>query len=179
MDRVPQPRGALAALVDASPGEGKGGSGGLVWVVCTHLSHKLCSEEQRSQARQLLAWASGLAGEGGPAVLLCGDMNSPPLVPWSSYRAITTDHSSAARWHDLWWGSGPWFFQSTFPSSFASPLCGVRIDHMFALESRAHAAIKCKSMRVLASSEDAFASDHCAALADLEVQLRGAPRLAA
>jgi len=61
MDRMEQPRGALALLLNI-PGVAGGGKR-LMWVVNTHLSHKAISSEHTRQATQLFGWAHRL-GQG-------------------------------------------------------------------------------------------------------------------
>jgi endonuclease/exonuclease/phosphatase family metal-dependent hydrolase len=72
--------------------------------VTTHLSHLGGSEEQRGQARELVAWCDALREENGAAVVLCGDMNSTPAPP--RYPASGCYPREGA-WHVIT-GSGGW-----------------------------------------------------------------------
>jgi len=196
MDREEQPRGARAILVDVGgeTSEAKSAENGpppqcctgrpqmakpkevtrtptLMWVVNAHLSHKLGSSEQRSQSRQLVDWIDGLVneyeGQGPkPGYVLCGDLNAPSFAPLSSYSSILGD----GRWQDTWKEKGTLCNQATFPSSCCGPACGVKVDHILVLNRAGAAKVQCKAIRVLGEATDAEASDHCAVLAELEVE---------
>lgn len=168
MDREEQPRGARAILVDVAP-EAPGKQ--FLWLVCTHLSHKFCSAEQRRQAQQLVRWVDALVEDSKvslsakPAVILCGDLNAPPFAPWSGYAVISEDK----RWKDLWKAKGTWFHQATFPAKSA-PSVGIRIDHIFALSGEDVARVDCGAIRVVGgAADDGVASDHLSVLVELVI----------
>mmetsp|Transcript_65275 Transcript_65275/g.147277 ORF Transcript_65275/g.147277 Transcript_65275/m.147277 type:complete len:331 (-) Transcript_65275:177-1169(-) len=192
MDSEEQPRGASAILVDAyasasqrrplpsnplaccivHPGKPQqsGSSAALpMWVINTHLSHRAGSEEQQNQTRQLLDWIDNIyhshEGTVRPAFILCGDLNSPPFLPFSSYSIIASDE----RWRDLWKEKGTVCCQATFPSACYSSAIGIRLDYVFILQGDRAARLSCDEIRILASPEDAEASDHCAIMADLVI----------
>jgi endonuclease/exonuclease/phosphatase family metal-dependent hydrolase len=96
MDMCEQPRCALALLLlvpaeslgkeevrrESGIGAGQRASSTLVWLVNTHLSHKVWSGEHRRQARELLDWVDALAqAHPRAAVVLAGDLNAPPWLP--------------------------------------------------------------------------------------------------
>eukprot|EP00277_Geminigera_cryophila_P023645 CAMPEP_0179461020 /NCGR_PEP_ID=MMETSP0799-20121207/43871_1 /TAXON_ID=46947 /ORGANISM="Geminigera cryophila, Strain CCMP2564" /LENGTH=220 /DNA_ID=CAMNT_0021263455 /DNA_START=212 /DNA_END=871 /DNA_ORIENTATION=+ len=82
MDRAEQPRGALALLLSIPEQIG----GGLVWAVNTHLSHKATSSEHTRQATLFFEWARQLRQERrDAAVIVSGDLNSPPWLPRAAY----------------------------------------------------------------------------------------------
>lgn len=142
----------------------------LMWVVSAHLSHKMSSREQRSQAKQLVDWIDSLVKEyegqeNKPGVVLCGDLNSPSFAPLSSYSSILGD----GRWTDTWKDKGTFCNQATFPSSCCGSSCGVKIDHILVLNHAGAAKVDCKAIRVLGDGDDQDASDHLAIVADLEV----------
>jgi len=190
MDREEQPRGGCAVLVDvcASGARAQSSRAGPMgcctsppktermpgaapalplWVFNAHLSHRLGSEEQRNQARQVLKWIDKIyhSHEGAirPGFVLCGDLNSPPYVPGSSYDTIASD----LRWRDLWKERGTVCCQATFPSHCFSSAIGLRLDHILALDGNRAARLLCEEIRILSAPEEAEASDHCAVLADV------------
>mmetsp|Transcript_65065 Transcript_65065/g.209652 ORF Transcript_65065/g.209652 Transcript_65065/m.209652 type:complete len:334 (-) Transcript_65065:92-1093(-) len=195
MDSEEQPRGACAVLVDAFASavqqrplptgplaccmvpskpkpmatQSQAAPALPIWVVNTHLSHRFGSEEQRSQARQLLDWIDGIyhSHEGAvrPGFVLCGDLNAPPFLPLSSYTTITSD----GRWRDLWREKGTTCAQATFPSSCLSSVVGLRIDHIFALHGDRAARLSCNEIRILSDAQDIEASDHYAVVADISI----------
>jgi len=156
---------------DSKPGPSK-----PLWVVSTHLSHRVGSEEQRSQAQQLVDWIDSIyhayEGLARPGFVLCGDMNAPPLLPLTSYSTITAE----GRWRDLWRERGTICFQATFPSSCCSSAFGVRIDHIFAMQGDRAARLNCDAIHILGSPEDAEASDHIPVVTDLSVEGRNGAR---
>jgi len=164
------PRGALSCCM-AAPVRSNGSSPAApLWVVTTHLSHKPSSEEQRRQARQLLEWIDGICdsyeGPVKPGYVLCGDFNSPPFLPASSFSEITSD----GRWKDFWQERGTLCCQATFPSACGTTACGVRIDHIVGLEADKAARLLCEKIRILGDPQDGDASDHFAVVADLVVK---------
>jgi len=152
--------------------DGKSGPSQPFWVVNTHLSHRIGSEEQRSQAQQVVDWIDSIyhAHEGfvRPGFVLCGDMNAPPWLPMTSYSTIIGE----GRWRDLWREKGTICFQATYPSGCCSSALGVRIDHIFALQADRAARLNCDEIHILGSPEDAEASEHIAVVADLSVEGR-------
>jgi len=147
-----------------------------LWVINTHLSHRVGSEEQRSQARQLLDWIDSIyhSHEGfvRPGFVLCGDMNAPPLLPMTSYCTIT----GQGRWRDPWREKGTICFQALVPPGCCSSALGFRINHIFALQGDRAARLSCDEIHILGSPEDAEASDHIAVVADLSVEGRNSIR---
>mmetsp|Transcript_105737 Transcript_105737/g.210099 ORF Transcript_105737/g.210099 Transcript_105737/m.210099 type:complete len:345 (-) Transcript_105737:227-1261(-) len=168
---IGQPTAAKTVTTDNKPGPSQ-----PLWVINTHLSHRVGSEEQRSQARQLLDWIDGIyhAYEGlvRPGFVLCGDMNAPPLLPMTAYSTITGE----GRWRDLWHEKGTVCFQATFPSGCCSSALGIRLDHIFAMQGDRAARLNCDEIHILGSPEDAEASDHIAVVADLSVEGRNSAR---
>eukprot|EP00930_Biecheleria_cincta_P060545 TRINITY_DN46191_c0_g1_i1.p1 TRINITY_DN46191_c0_g1~~TRINITY_DN46191_c0_g1_i1.p1 ORF type:complete len:326 (-),score=52.36 TRINITY_DN46191_c0_g1_i1:25-1002(-) len=176
MDREEQPRGALAVLVD-----GGADTFGPLWVVNTHLSHKFSSAEQRRQADQLVSWVHALCEEpvaevldSRASVLLCGDLNSTSVLPFSAYSVL----ASHERWEDLWKQGGSGSCQVSFPSNLCFGMLGLRIDHIFALEVNGAANAVCDEIRVVRDmTADVEASDHCAVLAHVEFRpLQACPK---
>jgi len=197
MDREEQPRGACAVLVDIMGARGGGAPAGHahqpggplcclapqqqaatgtaspvvpLWVVNTHLSHKFSSEEQRGQARQLLDWIDDICntydGPVKPGFIMCGDLNAPPFLPSSSYSTLIAD----GRWRDLWHERGSLCCQATYPSACGTTACGIRIDHILALQADRAARLLCDEIRILGDPTDADLSDHFAVVADIAVK---------
>jgi len=162
---------AKTLTTDSTPGPSQ-----PLWVINTHLSRRVGSEEQRSQARQLLDWLDSIyqsyEGIVRPGFVLCGDMNAPPWLPMTSYSVIT----GGGRWRDLWRENGTICFQATFPSGCCSSALGIRIDHIFALQGDRAARLNCDEIHILGSPEDAEASNHVGVVADLSVDNRNSTR---
>lgn len=144
-----------------------------LWIVNTHLSHKGCTEEQRSQTSQLIEFIESLAQEpqGGvkPGIMLCGDLNSAPVLPRSSYGVISANSSFRDAWKDQGGGSSFSCGQATFPSRCWSVNCGLQLDHVFLYDHGLAAKLECKAIKILSSWEDSEGSDHRPVVADVEV----------
>ena len=82
MDSIEQPRIAQAVLLKL-PTFGK------IWIVNTHLSHKPWTLEPHRQVRKLLNWMNEISH--GLPIILCGDLNVPPIIPYSAYSLIMRD----------------------------------------------------------------------------------------
>lgn len=179
MDKEEQPRGAMAILVRV-PAREEGGQCEAdvhVWILNTHLSHKLCTEEQRNQARQVRSWALSLLEDGpGTAVVVCGDLNSSPATPRGAYGIFRDGHFKSlwakrllppATFHSKAHACNaclPWFLR--VPSAL---VCGMRLDNMFTLERRS--ICTCLGIDIMTSMEDAIASDHMPVYAQLQFTL--------
>ncbi|CAE7353184.1 HET-E1 [Symbiodinium natans] len=165
MDQEEQPRGALAVLLDMREEDAR-----PMWVVNTHLSHRMASQEQRRQAAQVLRWIDGLRSEDlrreRSTFLLAADLNSPSFLPWSGYSVIAAD----SRWRDLWKeAGGPCCCSATFPAGWCGGLFGTRIDHIFGLHLENGATPMCEAARVVRETPaDELASDHCAVLVQMD-----------
>jgi len=171
MDRQVQPRGALAVLIDLSSEDAR-----PMWVVNTHFSHRMASEEQRRQALEVLQWIEELRsselerwddnrpGLERPTFVLAGDFNSSFYMPCSGYRVIAADE----RWRDLWQeAEAPCCCQASFPSCCGG--FGLRIDHLFALRVEGEQLPMCELARVVRRTPaDEMASDHCAVFVQMD-----------
>lgn len=140
-----------------------------LWVVNTHLSHKIGSAEQRSQVQQLLAFIETLVQEPEvglvkPGVILCGDLNAAPFMPHSAYSILSSD----SRLVDAWQEKGSFCNQATFPTRCASASCGLHLAHIFMLRHAQAAPLECQAIRVLSSYEDSEGSDHRPILAEVD-----------
>ncbi|CAK9049786.1 unnamed protein product [Durusdinium trenchii] len=165
MNQQEQPRGALAVLVDLASEDAR-----PMWVVNTHLSHRMASAEQRRQAEELLAWIEELRhvpipGLSRPTFLLAGDLNSSFYMPFSGYSVIVSD----SRWKDLWKAAeAPCCCQASFPAYGCGGLFGMRIDHLFGLRD-GDALPMCELAHVLRRTPaDEMASDHCAVFVQMD-----------
>jgi len=141
----------------------------LIWVVCTQLSHRSSSAEQRDEAEELMTWVDSLvAGHEGPeklGVVICGDLNAAPFAPCSSYSKL----AAGKGWLDTWKSAGTWCKQATYPSCCA-PACGVRLDHVFVLDRPGLAKVECTSTRVLGDAyEDRVAAERCGIVVELKI----------
>ncbi|CAE7449770.1 unnamed protein product [Symbiodinium pilosum] len=166
MDKVEQPRGALAVLLDMQEEDAR-----PMWVVNTHLSHKIASSEQRRQASEVMRWIEELRSEELPhndrsTFLLAADLNSPAFLPWTAYSVIAAD----VRWKDLWQeAGGPCCCSATFPAGWCGGFFGTRIDHVFGLQLDNGAIPMCEAVRVVRDTPaDELASDHCAVLVKMD-----------
>lgn len=140
-----------------------------LWVITTHLSHRTGSEEQRSQAKQLVEFIDALVQEEDgpvkPGVLLCGDLNAPPVMPRTSYSILSSD----SRFRDAWRENGTYCNQATFPMRCCLSSCGLRYDHIFMLDHPKAAKLHSQAIRLLNTGQDADGSDHCAVCADVDL----------
>jgi len=74
------------------------------------------------------------------------------------------------RWRDLWHERGTTCCQATFPSAFGTTACGIRIDHILALQADQAATLRCEDIRIMGDHEDADASDHFGVVASISVK---------
>lgn len=144
----------------------------MLWVVNTHLGCHFVGREQYRQAIELCAFVDSL--ESNPkicGVILCGDFNSPPMLPSMRFirqRGLEDAWRLRAGRHSLFSGG-------TFPSSgriFGAPCCArirklMRLDYIFVKEDEGQVVCKCVYVHD-DGSDCAMASDHlplCAAFA--------------
>jgi len=141
-----------------------------IWIVTTHLSHKTGSEEQRSQAGQLVKFVESLlkesVGHSKPGIVLCGDLNAAPLQCWTSYSILSSDPRFTDAWKEA---GGSFWHQSTFPSQGCTSPCGLHLDHVFLVEHQQAAKLQCRGIRVMKSQEDSMGSNHRPVLAEVVV----------
>lgn len=159
MDKEEQPRGAMAALLQ--PGEAEQ----PFWVVNTHFSHRCASQEQRAQARQLMAWLDSVLSQSEwRRCVLCGDFNSLSFLPGTAYSTIVADE----RYRDLA-RSGSFFHWLTAETTF--PLlrsCGFRLDYILSFQAQGQALPVSDGVRAVRDcADDVKASDHYAVVASL------------
>jgi len=194
MDKDEQPRGALAVLLEIPKADQDQdhhhhheNDVKRMWVVNTHISHKICSEEQRSHAKELTSWINSFAVSGMDtnldtekiarkhAMILCGDLNSPVSLPRTGLSVIMAD----GKWTDLWNHHGTYDNSATMPSSvyksksrlssFFKPMLGMRIDYILSYRSEDLLSVICNEIKVLNEGGHPEASDHCAVWADLHL----------
>mmetsp|Transcript_99113 Transcript_99113/g.289196 ORF Transcript_99113/g.289196 Transcript_99113/m.289196 type:complete len:173 (+) Transcript_99113:508-1026(+) len=152
--RAPAGRPALLPRAAAAGGHGHGLASGAP----VGRQHSPFSQVQLRRA----TWASQVK----PGFIMCGDLNAPPFLPSSSYSTLIAD----GRWRDLWHERGSLCCQATYPSACGTTACGIRIDHILALQADRAARLLCDEIRILGDPTDADLSDHFAVVADIAVK---------
>ena len=141
----------------------------LIWIVNTHLGCHFIGKEQHAQSKELVSFISSLERRNNNSkdivgVILCGDLNSPPI-----FRSIKTIQHAGL--HDSWSlkrGQRVSVSGGTFPSDakvFGMTVSCfrklIRLDYIFVHEHCLPQIIVCTCVYVQDDSyECSLASDH-------------------
>lgn len=152
----------------------------LIWIVNTHLGCHFIGKEQHAQSKELVSFISSLErkinSKNIVGVILCGDLNSPPM-----FRSIKTIHRAGL--HDSWSlirGQRVSVSGGTFPSDakvFGMTVSCfrklIRLDYIFVHEHCLPQIIVCTCVYVQDDSyECSLASDHLPVCAVFVIEKR-------